>query len=114
MAESGANGRVMVIDDRRSSVERIAQALREIHDVELETDAKEALARSSNGNYDLFIVSLSLTAYDGLRLCSQIRSFEATRQIPVLAVAGAGGSRENPSLSRARRERLSFAADRPQ
>lgn len=87
MAESGANGRVMVIDDRRSSVERIAQALREIHDVELETDAKEALARSSNGNYDLLIVSLSLTGYDGLRLCSQIRSFEATRQIPVLAVA---------------------------
>ncbi len=87
MAETGSNGRILVVDDRRSSSETIFHALGAIHEVELEPDALEALVEGAAGDYDLFIVSLSLSAYDGLRLCSQIRSVEATRQIPILAVA---------------------------
>ena len=87
IADSGANGRVMLVDDRRSSAELVSHALREYHEVELETDPQEALLEGAAGDYDLFIVSLGLTNYDGLRLCSQIRSLEATRQIPVLVIA---------------------------
>jgi two-component system cell cycle response regulator len=87
IADSGANGRILLVDDRRSSAELITNALREHHEVELEADSLEALRESAAGDYDLFIVSLSLTNYDGLRLCSQIKSVEATRQIPVLAIA---------------------------
>jgi hypothetical protein len=35
------------------------------------------------------IVSLSLANFDGLRLCSQIRSLERTRNVPILAVSEA-------------------------
>lgn len=86
-AAAGADGRILVIDDRRSSSEAIMAALRDAHEVELEPDALEALIEAAAGDYDLFIVSLSLAAYDGLRLCSQIRAVEATRQIPILAIA---------------------------
>jgi len=37
----------------------------------------------------LLIVSLSLDNYDGLRLCSQARSLERTRQLPILAISDA-------------------------
>lgn len=87
IADSGGNGRIMLVDDRRSSAELIGQALRADHEVELETDPQEALLEGAAGDYDLFIVSLGLTNYDGLRLCSQIRSLEATRQIPVVVIA---------------------------
>jgi two-component system cell cycle response regulator len=87
VVETGEGGRILVVDDRRSSSEAIIGALKTSHEVELEPDALEALVEGAAGDYDLFIVSLSLAAYDGLRLCSQIRAVEATRQIPILAIA---------------------------
>lgn len=85
--EADPSGRILIVDDRRSSSEAIAGALQSRHEVELEPDSLEALADAAAGGYDLLIVSLSLETYDGLRLCSQIRSTEATRHIPVIAVA---------------------------
>ena len=35
------------------------------------------------------IVSLSLENFDGLRLCSQMRSLERTRNVPILAISDA-------------------------
>ncbi len=37
----------------------------------------------------LLIVSLGLENFDGLRLCSQARSLERTRSVPILAIADA-------------------------
>jgi two-component system cell cycle response regulator len=88
-ADNGADGRILLVDDRRSSAEAIKAALRGDHDVELRADPREALLEAAVGDYDLFIISLGLTSYDGLRLCSQIRSIEATRHIPTLAIAEA-------------------------
>ena len=43
--------------------------------------------RAAEGNHDLIIVSLGLENYDALRLCSQLRSLERTRNVPILAIA---------------------------
>ena len=56
-----------------------------------------AARRSNSGaacNYDLFIVSLDLADYDGLRFCTRLRSQESTRQIPVLAIANPADRRQ--------------------
>jgi two-component system cell cycle response regulator len=87
LTDDASRGRILVVDDRRSSRETITSALSAMHEVELEPDAMEALVEGAAGDYDLIIVSLSLGGYDGLRLCSQIRSIEATRQLPILAIA---------------------------
>ncbi|MGH8316298.1 MAG: diguanylate cyclase, partial [Steroidobacterales bacterium] len=50
-------------------------------------DPNAALFHAAEGNYDLLIVSLGLENFDGLRLCSQVRALERTRNIPVLAVS---------------------------
>jgi len=85
--ETGRNGRILVVDDRANSYERIVSMLSGEHTVELETNPNEAVFRAAEGNYDLAIVSLSFQDFDGLRLCSQIRSLERTRNLPVLAIA---------------------------
>ena len=41
---------------------------------------------AADGNYDLLIVSLGLENFDALRLCSQVRSLDRTRNLPILAV----------------------------
>jgi two-component system cell cycle response regulator len=87
--DTGRAGRVLVVDDRASSYERVVQTLSTEHTVDVQTDPSEALFRAAEGNYDLAIVSLGLQNFDGLRLCSQIRSLEHTRNLPVLAMAEA-------------------------
>jgi two-component system cell cycle response regulator len=77
----------MLIDDRGSTASQVTAALRGLHTVDIETEPQDALFKGVDGNYDLFIISLGLQNYDGLRLCGQLRSIERTRQLPVLAIA---------------------------
>src|SRR6186997_506724 len=87
VSDQGRHGRILLIDDRATSHERIAAMLKDEHAVEVETDPNDALFRAAEGQYDLFIVSLALRNFDGLRLCSQLRSLDRTRNVPILAIS---------------------------
>ncbi|MFZ0845335.1 MAG: PleD family two-component system response regulator [Pseudolabrys sp.] len=89
VTETGRNGRILIVDDRKNSYERIVATLSAEHSVDVEADPAEALFHAAEGNYELVIVSLGLKDFDGLRLCSQIRSLERTRNVPILAVSEA-------------------------
>ncbi|HET7848587.1 MAG TPA: PleD family two-component system response regulator [Pseudolabrys sp.] len=89
IADTGREGHVLVVDDRESSYERIVAALSTEHKVDLQTEPNEALFYAAEGNFDLAIVSLGLRDFDGLRLCSQLRSLERTRGVPILAISEA-------------------------
>jgi two-component system cell cycle response regulator len=89
VADTGRGGRILLVDDRRSSYERIATVLREEHGTDIEADPSDALFQAAEGNYDLLIVSLSLQDFDPLRLCGQLRSLERTRNVPILVIAEA-------------------------
>src|SRR6059036_3350401 len=71
VADTGKGGRILLVDDRSTSYERMAPMLAAEHHVDVETDPSEALFHAAEGNYDLLIVSLGLDNFDGLRLCSQ-------------------------------------------
>ena len=75
------------MDEQRNSRERIAGALSPYHDVILAEEPGEALIAAREETIDLMIVSLGSGAFDGLRLCSQARSHERTRNLPILLIA---------------------------
>src|SRR5215475_10274957 len=87
VADTGKGGRILLVDDRQPSYDRLATLLASEHNVDVEPNPAEALFRAAEGNYDLLIVSLDLNNFDGLRLCSQARSLERTRHVPILAIA---------------------------
>jgi len=87
LAEAGRNGRVLMVDDRPALSERMQATLSSEHVVDMEGDPTEALFHAAEGNYELVVVSLDLANFDGLRLCSQLRSLERTRNVPILAIA---------------------------
>jgi two-component system cell cycle response regulator len=89
VADAGLGGRVLLVDDRPSSYEQLGPILAAEHTVDVEPNPAEAVFHAAEGNYDLLIVSLGLESFDGLRLCSQARSLERTRQVPILAIADA-------------------------
>ncbi len=87
LAEDGLGGRVLLVDDRDASASQIVFALRDKYQVEVERDPHEGAVKACSGAYDVVIVSLGLRGFDALRLCSQIRSQERTRQAPILCLA---------------------------
>jgi two-component system, cell cycle response regulator len=89
VADTGAGGRILLVDDRPGSSERLMSTLSQHHLVTLATDPQQALFSASDEAPDLVIVSLDLASYDGLRLCSQLRSVESTRHVGVLMLAEA-------------------------
>ncbi len=55
---------------------------------------EEALVRVRGGDPDLVVVSLGMRGFDGLRLCSQLRSLPEGRNIPILVVVSDGDRRK--------------------
>jgi two-component system cell cycle response regulator len=94
VTEAGRQGRVLIVDDRKSSYERMMKTLASEHTVAVHADPNKALFHAAEGNYDLLIVSLGMQNFDGLRLCSQVRSLERTRSLPILAVAEADNNQQ--------------------
>jgi two-component system cell cycle response regulator len=92
VADTGRQGKLLIVDDRRSSYERIVTTLGSEHRIDVEADPTNALFRAAEGNYEALIVSLGLQGFDGLRLCSQLRSLERTRSLPILAIADSDDS----------------------
>jgi two-component system cell cycle response regulator len=86
----GRGGRILLVEDRDRSAERIIDTLKEDHHIERESNPSTALLRLPDGNFDLMIVSLSLEQADGLRLCSQVRSLDRTRHLPLMIVIEPG------------------------
>jgi two-component system, cell cycle response regulator len=97
-AKSKERAKIMLVDNRQSSADRLIYALEDHHDVEHEMEPQQALFQIAEGQYDMAIISLSLDGFDGLRLCGQIRSLERTRQLPVLVIVD---TEDKPKLLRA-------------
>ncbi len=83
---AGDGGNVLIVDDHARSAQRLADTLRSQHTVAVEADPQAALLKLAEEPVDVLIVSLSLSNADGLRLCSQVRSLERTRHLPILIV----------------------------
>ena len=90
VSESGEGGKILLVEDRASSAERIHDALAGKHMVDLESNPQEALFRLAEGKYDLLLLNLDLQEFDALRLCGQVRSLERTRHLPVLLMTEPG------------------------
>ena len=84
------SGRLLLVDDNPRSSHRILTTLSQVHDAFVERDIQAALALVNEFNFDLVIVSLGLAEADGLRLCSQIRSMERTRHLPLVILVDPG------------------------
>lgn len=79
---SGA--RILVVEDRQLYADKIYNALSQDYDTTIVSEPEQAIGQVGSNDFDLAIVSLSLQNCDGLRLCSQIRSLDEARQLPLV------------------------------
>ncbi|WP_313617822.1 PleD family two-component system response regulator [Agrobacterium sp.] len=84
-------GQVLLVDPRANSQERIIKMLKPVAEVTAISDAQAAIFEAAEHGFELVLVSATLDDYDPLRLCSQLRSLDRTRFLPVLLIAEQGG-----------------------
>jgi two-component system cell cycle response regulator len=89
-AVTDAPANVLLVDDRMSSADRIAKMLRDRCELTREPDPQAAFFLAANGSFDCIIISTAITDTDPLRLCSQLRTLDRTRFLPIMLIAGEG------------------------
>src|SRR5690606_19476476 len=78
---------VLLVDEDAASGRQIKRILRGRFEVEVVTEPKVGLQRAAQGAHECIIVSTRFSAYDPLRLCSQLRALERTRLVPIVLLA---------------------------
>jgi two-component system cell cycle response regulator len=89
-ALSEERARVLVVDDAQAAAASLCDALATVHEPTVVGTPQEAMRLLVEKDFDVLIVSLTLAEADGLRLCSQTRSLERTRHLPIVVLLQPG------------------------
>jgi len=79
--------KVLLIDARKQTFEKIRSRLKGSIELDVATDPNAGFFRAAEGGYECVIVSTALPDVDPLRLCSQLRSLDRTRFLPIILLA---------------------------
>lgn len=79
-----SGSKLMIIDDDAVQLKNITEKLSREYIVEGVGKPEEAMAVASKSAFDLIMVSTQLSDMDGLRLASQLKGQEETRNVPIL------------------------------
>lgn len=84
--DADLKGNVLIVDDRLNAAESMKQTINErlSLDVEIATNRDDALAGLRERNQDLVLINAGLESYDGLRLCSEVRSSPNSRNSSII------------------------------
>ncbi|MCH9020627.1 MAG: PleD family two-component system response regulator [Proteobacteria bacterium] len=83
-ADGGADARILVIEDNPPDRDLIAGVLSGEHSVTCISGAEATSTALADAGHDLVIVDLRLDDVSGLRVCSRLRSRDATRNVSLL------------------------------
>jgi two-component system, cell cycle response regulator len=84
-------GRILVLEDNALAANKLGQVLQPLaSELMLVKTNAEAHALAVQGGFDMIIISMALERDDPLRLVSQLRALEQTRQLPVLLILDEG------------------------
>ena len=90
--------KLLLIDERTGSIERLQKTLRNECDLDVASDPQVGFFQAVEKNYDCVLLATGFANFDPLRICSQLRSLDRTRFLPILLVAEQG---EDERISRA-------------
>ena len=86
-AVNAEGGSILIVDSDARQAERIKGYLNAANRVDVLSNPADAALVVSGGEYELVLVSMALGDFDPLRVCSQMRTAELTRTLPIILVA---------------------------
>jgi two-component system, cell cycle response regulator len=82
--------RVLLIDERETSAEAIRDILAQAAVLDVATDPHAGFFQAAETPYECVIVACGFSSLDPLRLCSQLRSLDRTRFLPIILIVDEG------------------------
>ncbi|MDQ6438276.1 PleD family two-component system response regulator [Mesorhizobium sp. LHD-90] len=90
LPEEEQTPKLLLVDERAASGRRIREMLAGKMDVDVVAEPQAAFFQAAEAPYECVLISTAMTGFDPLRLCSQIRSVDRTRFLPIVLLADAG------------------------
>ena len=82
--------RVLLVDDARSSLDVLVEALQGHHLLSVALDGESALRSIAQSPPDLVLLDLMMPRLDGYEVCKRLRELPATRDLPVIFLSALG------------------------
>jgi sigma-B regulation protein RsbU (phosphoserine phosphatase) len=79
-----SESRVLIVDDVKTNIDILVQALRDEYKLSVALDGATALRSIEKSPPDLVLLDIVMPGIDGYEVCRQLRAQEATRELPVM------------------------------
>jgi sigma-B regulation protein RsbU (phosphoserine phosphatase) len=79
-----ADSRILIVDDVKTNVDILVQALRNDYKLSVALDGAAALTNAEKTPPDLVLLDIMMPGLDGYEVCRRLRAQEPTREVPVM------------------------------
>jgi phosphoserine phosphatase RsbU/P len=79
-----SDSRILIVDDVKTNVDILVQALRDEYKLSVALDGSAALRSVEKNPPDLVLLDIVMPGLDGYEVCRQLRAHEPTREVPVM------------------------------
>jgi sigma-B regulation protein RsbU (phosphoserine phosphatase) len=83
-----SESRVLIVDDDRTAVDILVEALRRDYKLSVADTGQSALWNIQMSAPDLVLLDILMPGMDGYEVCRQLRAAPATREIPIMFLSG--------------------------
>lgn len=82
--------RVLLVEGSQTVAARVDKMLRGRVELSVSQDPQAAFFQAVDGDFDCVVISTNFPDFDPLRLCSQLRTLDRTRFVPIMLLADQG------------------------
>src|SRR5262245_124943 len=79
-----SESRILIVDDVRTNVDVLVEALRDDHKLNVALSGESSLRSIEKNPPDLVLLDIMMPGLDGYEVCRRLRASPATREIPVM------------------------------
>jgi len=82
--------KILLVDEKPASVEHLTNMLGSTFAIDAVADPHKGFFDAAEGDHDCVVVATGFGDFDPLRLCSQLRSLDRTRFLPIVLIVNEG------------------------
>ena len=101
-----SESRVLIVDDVKTNIDILVEALRDEYKLSVALDGAAALRSVEKNPPDLVLLDIVMPGLDGYEVCRQLRAQESTRELPIMFLSAPRGRQGQDPRVRGRRKRL--------
>jgi len=95
MEESLKNNTVLIVDDTKTNIDILGDALKPLHKISVALDGKSAISLAEKICPDLILLDIMMPGLDGFEVTRRLKSDPETFKIPIIAVTALHDRRSN-------------------